>query len=57
MGVALFQTDGIMNEPNVVTKVPPSMQMPAVQKIKVFPKPEIKRLKIPPVKPTREPNQ
>jgi len=46
-----------MNESNIATKVPPGMQLPAAQKIKVFPKPEIKRLKIPPLKPTREPNQ
>jgi hypothetical protein len=48
---------GLMNESNVSTKVPPNIQTSAVQKIKVFPKPEIKRLKLAPLKPTREPNQ
>jgi hypothetical protein len=48
---------GFMNESNVSTKVPPSIQTTVVQKIKVFPKPEIKRLKLSPLKPAREPNQ
>ncbi len=48
---------GFMNEPNVAIKAPPTAQIPAVQKVKVFPKPEIKRLKVPPLKPTSEPNQ
>jgi len=45
-----------MNESNIAMKLPPPSQTAAVQKIKIFPKPEIKRLKIPPVKSTREPN-
>jgi hypothetical protein len=48
---------GIMNETNLATKLPAPSQTAVIQKIKVFPKPEIKRLKITPVKPTREPNQ
>jgi hypothetical protein len=47
----------IMNEPNLATKLPPPSQAVGIPKIKVFPKPEIKRLKVPPLKATREPNQ
>jgi hypothetical protein len=46
-----------MNQANVPTKITQQTQAPATQKIKIFPKPEIKRLKIPPIKPTSEPNQ
>ncbi len=48
---------GFMNDSNVTMKGAPTAQTPTVQKIKVLPKPEIKRLKIPPLKPTTEPNQ
>ena len=46
-----------MNQSNIVMKLPPPSQTAVVQKIKIFPKPEIKRLKVPPIKVTREPNQ